>query len=56
MSNFVYFLSQVYANQPTLKTIAQAKQDILNNFLNRQMRMVKSGSISKTELEKFLLS
>ena len=56
MSNFVYFLSKVTANPPVLKTIEQAKQDILNNFLDNQMKMIKSGSISKTELEKFLLS
>ena len=56
MSNFVYFLSEVTANPPTLKTIEQAKKDILDSFLDSQMNMITSGSISKTELEKFLLS
>ena len=56
MSNFVYFLSEITANPPTLKTIEQAKKDILDSFLDSQMNMITSGSISKTELEKFLLS
>ena len=56
MSNFVYFLSKITANPPVLKTIEQAKKDILDNFFNNQMSMVTSGSISKTELENFLLS
>ena len=56
MSNFVYFLSKITANPPVLKTIEQAKKDILDNFLDNQMSMVTSGSISKTELENFLLS
>lgn len=56
MSNFVYFLSHVSANQPTLKTIEQAKQDVLDNFLNRQMATITKGSMSKQQLEEFLLS
>lgn len=56
MSNFVYFLSHVSANQPTLKTIEQAKQDVLDNFLNRQMATITKGSMSKPQLEEFLLS
>lgn len=56
MGNFIYFLSKITKNPPALKTIEQAKQDILNKFLDNQMNMVTSGSISRSELEEFLLS
>lgn len=54
--NFVYFLDKVNAQAPQLPTVEEAKKQILDKFLSQQMRLVSSGSISRNELENYLLS